>query len=92
MDFESEGPTTFTATIANQGTEGTLELRLDRADGLLIGEIIVPPATESLHWMELTTNVTGAKGVQDLYIKLKSSTDSPAILLREWKFNKQNEV
>ncbi|WP_339286880.1 glycoside hydrolase family 43 protein [Paenibacillus sp. FSL R5-0486] len=92
VDFESEGPTTFTATIANQGTEGTLELRLDRTDGLLIGEIIVPPATESLQWMELTTNVTGAKGVQDLYIKLKSSTDSPTILLREWKFNRQNEV
>ncbi|WJM11078.1 glycoside hydrolase family 43 protein [Paenibacillus sp. PK1-4R] len=92
VDFESEGPTTFIATIANQGTEGTLELRLDRADGLLIGEIIVPPATESLQWMELTTNVTGAKGVQDLYIKLKSSTDSPTILLREWKFNRKNEV
>ncbi|OMF64363.1 glycoside hydrolase family 43 protein [Paenibacillus sp. FSL R5-0766] len=92
VDFESEGPTTCTATIGNQGTEGTLELRLDRADGPLIGEIIVSPATESLQWTELTTNVTGAKGVQDLYIKFKSSTDSSTIFLREWKFNRQNEV
>ncbi|MEK4660921.1 glycoside hydrolase family 43 protein [Priestia sp. FSL H7-0729] len=92
VDFESEGPTTFTAIIANEGSEGTLELRLDRADGPLIAEIIVPPATGSLQWMELTTKVTGAKGVQDLYIKLKNSTDSSIILLREWKFNRKNEV
>ncbi|WP_339261163.1 glycoside hydrolase family 43 protein [Paenibacillus sp. FSL R5-0713] len=91
-DFESGGPSTFSAMISNQGTEGTLELRMDRTDGPLIGELIVQPATESLQWMEVTTKVTGAQGVQDLYIIFRSTTDSSTILLREWQFNRKNEV
>ncbi|WP_340401985.1 glycoside hydrolase family 43 protein [Paenibacillus sp. FSL H8-0079] len=92
VDFGSEGPTIFNARISNQATEGTLELRLDCADGLLIGEMIIPSVTGSLHWVELTTEVTGAQGEHDLYIMFKGSTDSSTILLREWKFNRQNEV
>ncbi|WP_145325945.1 glycoside hydrolase family 43 protein [Paenibacillus xylanexedens] len=92
VDFDREGPAIFTAILANQGTEGTLELRLDRTDGPLIGEMIVSSTTGSLHWMERTTEITGAQGVHNLYIMLKGSTDSSTILLREWKFNRKDEV
>ncbi|WP_340017184.1 glycoside hydrolase family 43 protein [Paenibacillus sp. FSL K6-1318] len=92
VDFGIEGPSIYKALISNQATEGALELRLDRADGPLIGEMIIPSATGSLHWVELTTEVTGAQGEHDLYIMFKGSTDSSTILLREWKFNRQNEV
>lgn len=89
VDFGSEGPTSFTTNISSKGTEGTLELRLDRANGPLIGEVMIPSTNGSLHWMELVTEITGAQDVQDLYMVLKSSTDSPNILLREWEFHRK---
>ncbi|PQP81443.1 arabinoxylan arabinofuranohydrolase [Paenibacillus sp. PCH8] len=88
VDFDSEGPTSFRAAILSKGTEGTLELRLDRADGPSIGVMSIPSTTGSLHWLELITKITGVRGVHNLYIMLTGSADTPSILLREWAFNR----
>ncbi|SCY03481.1 arabinoxylan arabinofuranohydrolase [Paenibacillus polysaccharolyticus] len=86
VDFGQKGAASFTATVCSQGGACTLELRLEREDGDLIGKVHIPASAEGQEWMEASTSITGARHEHDLYLVLKPSEENPCILLNQWMF------
>ncbi len=54
-----------------------LEVRLDQADGSLIGSVQIPPAMvkDTNPWKDLKINILPTKGIHDLYVVYKSKSD-----------------
>ncbi|MDR6721787.1 arabinoxylan arabinofuranohydrolase [Paenibacillus amylolyticus] len=89
VNFGEDGASGFTSLLSNQGEAATLELRLDREDGPIVGKIAIPSTSEADQWNEQSTAITGSQGNHDLYIVLQASSDhSSAVLLQEWKFER----
>ena len=66
---------------------GNIDVRLDKIDGTVIGEMEIPPAIvkDSNPWKELKINVLQSKGIHDLYFVFKSKTDKKQNLLHlDW--------
>lgn len=67
LDFGS-GASTF-AVNASSGTQGgTIEIRLDGPDGLLVGECAVTATGGWDSWKDFRCPVVGASGVHDVYL------------------------
>ena len=86
VDFGSSGASGFTASVSEAGSAAVIELRLDAANGQLIGSLQIPAAEET-GAAEYQTNVTGASGVHDLYLVFKGKPDSKLFKLHSWRFN-----
>ncbi|WP_336773009.1 glycoside hydrolase family 43 protein [Paenibacillus sp. MMO-58] len=84
VDFGSEGARRFAATVSEAGSAAVMELRLDAADGKLIGTLQVQPT--GAEGVEYLTNVTGADGTHDLYLVFKGKPDSKLFKLHSWQF------
>ena len=67
VDFAS-GASAFTASVASGGEGGVIELRLDSRDGDMIGVCSVAPTGGWQDWQEVSCQVSGARGVHDLYL------------------------
>jgi hypothetical protein len=85
VNFGESGATRFLASVATTNAGTTLTLRLDSESGKQIGTIKIKPATEAGHWDTQTCNVSGAKGVHDLYLKFFGS-GTPVMNVDWWKF------
>jgi hypothetical protein len=71
------GAKSFTAYVANgESTTTTIQLRLGSTTGTLIGSLEVAPTGDWGTYKELTTNVSGATGVQDLYLCFSGPTNT----------------
>ena len=81
------GADTFTASVKPE-IGGSIELRLDSVDGKLVGTLEVPAAAEGTEaeYTTLSTEVSGADGVHDLYIVFTSSSPRDAMNLQWWQF------
>ncbi|MEY8746077.1 carbohydrate-binding protein [Bacillales bacterium AN1005] len=89
VNFGEDGASGFTALLSNQGEAATLELRLDREDGPIVGKVAIPSTSEAYQWNEQSTAIAGSQGTHDLYIVLQASSDhTSAVLLQEWKFER----
>ncbi|CAI6045036.1 Arabinoxylan arabinofuranohydrolase [Paenibacillus sp. JJ-100] len=86
VNFGEKGAASFTASLCSQGGACTLELRLGREDGVLVGQLYIPASAEDQEWMEGTTSISGAQYEQDLYMVLQPADQSSSILLRHWMF------
>ena len=86
VDFK-EGAKQFIVSAACVMPGSYLELRLDSTDGPLIGTVKINP-TGSMHkYEEMSTKISGAKGVHDLYLCFKSnSTKDNLYNLDYWEF------
>jgi len=85
VDFRTAGAASFEATVAGTGT-GSIELRLDGLTGKLIGTLGVGPTGGTSTWKTLTTSVSGATGVHDLYLVFKGSGGTDLFHLDQWAF------
>ncbi|MDF7801630.1 carbohydrate-binding protein [Pontiellaceae bacterium B1224] len=67
VDF-GEGADGFQARVASNTSGGSIEIRLDSPTGTLIGTCIVDNTTGWQIWETVSTTVSGASGVHDLYL------------------------
>ncbi|WP_337102671.1 glycoside hydrolase family 43 protein [Paenibacillus sp. YIM B09110] len=87
VDF-GDGASTFTAYVAGGSDDAVMELRLDSAEGVLIGALAVPQSVGSASWAEVKTAVAGAEGVHDLYFVFKGKADTELFTFNAWQFGK----
>lgn len=88
VDFGPQGAARFSATVASTDDRGRIELRLDKADGPLIGTLPVAPTGGMDAWRMLTTPVSGASGTHDLFLVFRGPADRPLFNLDNWRFTK----
>ncbi len=74
VDFGNAGATSFSARVASTTAGGSIELRLGSTTGTLIGTCSVPASGGTQTWVTINCNVTGATGVEDLYLKFTGQT------------------
>lgn len=82
IDFGS-GATKFEARVAPNSSSGKIELRLGSQSGTLIGTCSVDGSGGA--WTTKTCTVSGATGVQDLFLKFTGSGSS-LFKFNWWKF------
>lgn len=63
------GAASFNARVASATSGGNIELRLDSPTGTLVGTCNVQGTGGWQSWVTKSCNVSGAKGVHDLYLK-----------------------
>lgn len=85
VDFGEAGASAFTANVKSLAG-GTVELRLDSVDGLVIGTLNVIPTGGDL-WQVITADVSGASGVHNLYMVFKGAEESNLFDIDWWSFN-----
>jgi len=92
VDFTTLGAGVFTANVACSFAEGTIELHLDNATGLLIGKLPVGYTGGEDVWKTETTNITGATGIHDLYFVFKGVGTGKLFNADHWMFEKKSTV
>ncbi|MEN9306698.1 MAG: hypothetical protein RL173_630 [Fibrobacterota bacterium] len=85
VDFTSTGAKSFSASVGANGSGGSIELRLDSQTGKLIGTLAVTGTGGMTTWKSLTTSVSGATGVHDLFLVFKGGSGE-LFNLDWWKF------
>jgi len=85
VDFGDKGTTKFTANLAALADDASITLRLDSEVGTPIGIVKVKPTGGLDKWESQSCNITGTKGVHDLYLKF-FSTGTPQMNVNWWKF------
>jgi len=73
VDFAA-GAASFTACVSAEADGGTVELRLDAADGPVIGCCSIPADAA---WATVSCGITGAAGVHDLYLVFPQGSTAP---------------
>lgn len=72
VDFGSQAPRKVKARVLS-ASGGTLQIRIDGADGTVIAEVKVPKGNQ---WMEIEAPVrSGKSGIHDLYVSLKGNNE-----------------
>lgn len=72
VDFGSQAPRKVKARVLS-ASGGTLQIRIDGADGTDIAEVKVPKGNQ---WMEIEAPVrSGKSGIHDLYVSLKGNNE-----------------
>jgi arabinoxylan arabinofuranohydrolase len=74
VDFGS-GAKSFEARVASSTSGGNIELRLDSQTGTLVGTCVTSGTGGSQTWVTKTCTVSGASGIQDLFLKFTGSSD-----------------
>jgi arabinoxylan arabinofuranohydrolase len=85
VDFGTKGARKFTARVASAEPGGSIELRLGGLDGKLVGTCKVENTGGWQTWKDASCEVSGATGVQDLYLKFTGG-EKPLLNLDYWKF------
>lgn len=92
VDFGAGGAGAFAASVASDdrpkaSRNSSIELRLDRPDGPLIGTL--PVSYTRGAWKTETTNVTGVAGVHDLFFVFKGEPTGDLFKFDHWQFAKK---
>jgi arabinoxylan arabinofuranohydrolase len=85
VDFGTRGAKKFRARVASAGQAGSIELRIGSPDGKVISTCKVENTGGWQQWKEVSSDVAGATGVQDLYLKF-SGREKRSLNLDYWKF------
>jgi len=91
LDFGDTGAGTFTANVASGSSGGEIELRLDSPEGQVIGTLPVSSTGGWDNWEMMTTAVSGATGVHDLYMIFKGQAEGDLFKVDYWKFNQKSD-
>lgn len=87
VDFGKKGASEFTAVVSKVSVDSIIELRLDNVDGKLIGTLTIPSNGGQAEWTKLTTKVSGAQGVHDLYLVFKGKSGVKLFDFDYWYFS-----
>lgn len=85
VDFGDQGAKKFTARVASAEQGGEIEMHLGNLDGKLIGTCKVENTGGVQTWKDATCEISGATGVQNLYLKFTGG-EKPLFNLDYWKF------
>jgi hypothetical protein len=85
VDFAGKGAVKFTASVASAADGGSIDLRLDSVSGALVGTLKVKPTGDPNKWESQSCDVSGAKGVHNLFLKF-SGGDGKQLNFDWWKF------
>jgi arabinoxylan arabinofuranohydrolase len=85
VDFSGKGAKKFAARVASAEQGGNIELRLGAPDGKTIGTCKVENTGGWQQWKDVSCEVSGATGVQNLYLKFTGG-EKPLLNLDHWKF------
>ena len=85
VDFGEKGAKQFAMVAAAEGS-CTLTLRLDAVDGPVIGTMQIGPTGSVEKYKQLSTKVSGAKGMHDLYLCFDKAKGQ--VRLDYWMFKK----
>lgn len=85
VDFGAKGAKKFAARVASAESGGNIELRLGGVDGKLVGTCKVENTGGWQNWKDVSCVVSGATGVQDLYLKFTGG-EKALFNLDHWKF------
>lgn len=89
VDFGDTGAGVFKANVASASDGGTIELRLDRADGTLIGTLPIMNTGGESSWKTVATSISGGSGVHDLYMVYRGSSSSNLFKVDYWQFEQK---
>ncbi len=87
VDFGSVEAQSFMARVSSNQSSGSIELRLDRLDGEVIGTCFIPDISGSQTWMLAHCDVYGIPGVHDLYLRFKGNDQSDLFNVDWWQFS-----
>lgn len=85
VDFGEKGATSFRAGIASEN-KATLELHLDSATGPTIGTLNIENTGGEYIYKILSTDITNATGVHDLYMVFKGEDKVKLARFDHWRF------
>ena len=85
VDFGGKGAAKFTASVAGATDGGAIELRLEKADGPLLGTLKVNSTGGPDKWETQSCAVSGAQGIHDLILKFTGG-DEQTFNFDWWKF------
>jgi len=88
-DFGTNEASAFSATVKLTDGEGVIELRLDRPDGELIGSLAVSSGGNGNGWTTLSTEVSTAAGIHDLFLVFKGKPETKLFNLLNWQFTEK---
>ncbi|EGF92614.1 endo-1,4-beta-xylanase D [Asticcacaulis biprosthecium C19] len=86
VDFGKTPAKAFVASVAGGAPGATIELRLDRIDGPVMGVLQVGPVGDAGQWREETVDVTGATGVRDLFMIFRGRGAESLFDVDYWRF------
>ncbi|MBD1390995.1 carbohydrate-binding protein [Neiella sp. HB171785] len=85
VDFEQRRYQSVSARINNNYHSGTINIRLDNAEGLLIGRIDVPANKGKPQWQTVRGKLlTAVTGQQNLHLSFTSATDDQPLFDLNW--------
>lgn len=85
VDFGEKGAVSFRAAIASEKT-ASMELHLDSATGPLIGTLAIDNTGGEYIFKILSTDITNATGVHDLYMTFKGEDKVSLAKFDHWRF------
>jgi arabinoxylan arabinofuranohydrolase len=85
VDFGAKGAKKFLARVASAAPGDQLELRLGSVDGKVVGTCKVDNTGGWQVWKDISGDVSGALGVQDLFLKFTGG-DKQLLNLDYWMF------
>ena len=91
VDFGDDGASTFFASVSSNGQGGTIEVHLDDVTGPIVSTATVPVTGDWKKYVTVESEVTGAKGTHDLYLRF-SGGDSYLFNVDWWQFSKQSST
>ena len=86
VDFQS-GVRSFLASVSCAGRDAALQLRLDRADGPLLGTLPLGETGGAGRWALRSAPVAGVSGVHDLFFVF-AGADAAQVAFDWWRFEK----
>ena len=86
VDFGKDGAKSVSASVASNGSGGTIEFHLGSQTGKLVGSVSVSGTGGATSWKTVTASVSGASGVQDLYLVFKGNGTGELFNLDWWQF------
>jgi len=87
----SIAPTLFSARVGNIGGSGSIEIRLDSLNGLLLGEVNIPKFAGTNIYNTLSCNILKSNGKRDVYLRFKGS-DNKLFNLNKFNFSNSGET
>ncbi|HEX2925428.1 MAG TPA: carbohydrate-binding protein [Ruminiclostridium sp.] len=88
-DFGDGGAKLFKANVAST-VGGKIEVRLDKADGDLVGTLDVNPTGGAQSWKLLETNVSNVTGVHRVYFVFTGTGTGNLFNVDYWQFTPKN--
>ena len=88
VDFGKKGAKKFTTELASAEGGCSIEIRLDSAEGPVVGKLDVPATGGPKEFRELSCTVKDAKGVHDLVFVFRGKSETDLMNWNRWEFTR----